>query len=153
MQAAEKEKCLSIAEAEALVIYLLPKGVKAARAQCADSLPATSALMAPNSKQLAEYTAASEGAWALAKSAVGVLAGDKLPTDIDDASLRAIADIKFTQMIAEEVKPKNCSLINKIYTDLEPMPASNIASLTISIVQAATKDDKGTDIPICNTPA
>jgi len=153
LQAADTEKCLTIEQAEALVTYLLPKGVEASRTQCADSLPASSALMVSNSEQLAKYNAASEGAWPAAKSAVGVLAGDKLPTDIDDALLRPIADAMFTQMIAKEIKAKDCSLINKIYSDLEPMPPTNIASLAITIVQAATKDDEKQDIPICQAPA
>jgi len=153
LQAAETEKCLTIEQAEALVIYLLPKGVEAGRAQCAESLPATSALMMSNSEQLAKYNAASEGAWPAAKSAVGILAGKGLPTDIDDALLRPIADAMFTQMIGKEIKPKDCLLIDKIYADLEPMPPANIASLTVTIMQAATKDDKKQDIPICKVPA
>ncbi|MGB5485135.1 hypothetical protein [Parasphingorhabdus sp.] len=147
------QNCLSVAQAEALVTYLLPTAVQASRGKCATSLPATASLLKQNSEQLAKYRAASEGAWPQAKSAVTVLAGEKLPAGIDDTILRPIADAMFTQLISEEIKPKDCSLIAKIYHDLEPMPSSNLASLAISIVQAATKDDKKQDIPICKTPA
>lgn len=152
-QATQVEKCLSVGQAEALVTYLLPTAVQASRNKCAASLPASAPLLKENSEQLAKYRAASEGAWPQAKNAVTVLAGEKLPPEIDDALLRPIADAMFTQMIGEEIKPKDCSLIAKIYNDLEPMPSSNLASLAISIVQAATKDDVKQDIPICKTPA
>ncbi len=146
-------KCVSVAQAEALVTYLLPTAVQASRVKCAASLPATTPLLKKNSEQLAKYRAASEAAWPQAKSAVAVLAGEKLPPEIDDTLLRPITDAMFTSLIGEEIKPKDCDLIAKIYHDLEPMPSSNLASLAISIVQAATKDDKKQDIPICKAPA
>lgn len=152
-QATQVEQCLSVAQAEALVTYLLPTAVQASRSKCAATLPATSSLLKENSAQLAKYRAASEGAWPKAKSAVSVLAGEKLPPEIDDALLRPIADAMFSQLIGEEIKPKDCNMIAKIYSDLEPMPSSNLASLAITIVQAATKDDKKQDIPICKAPA
>ncbi|MEH6700462.1 hypothetical protein [Parasphingorhabdus sp.] len=152
-QTAPPPKCLSIAQAEALVTYLLPSAVQASRDKCSASLPATAPLLKENSEQLAKYRAAAEGAWPQAKSAVTVMAGEKLPAGIDDTLLRPITDAMFTSLISEEIKPKDCNLIAKIYHDLEPMPSSNLASLAISIVQAASKDDKKQDIPICKAPA
>ena len=152
-QSAEPPKCLSVMQAEALVTYLLPKAVDASRTKCSASLPTTAALMIENSEQLAKYRAASENAWPQAKSAVSVLAGEKLPPEIGDALLRPIAEAMFTQLIGEEIKPKDCALIDKIYTDIKPMPSANLASLTITIVQATSRDSKTRDIPICKTPA
>lgn len=153
VQAREIKPCVTIPQAEALLTYLLPKAVEASRSKCGTILPATSALMKKNSEQLARYTAASEAAWPMARRAVDVIAGEKIPADIDDALIRPIADALFTQMISGEIKPKNCAIINKVYSDLSPMPPSNIASLAVTVVQAATKGDKGGDIPICKVPA
>ena len=152
-QAISSQKCLSVPQAEALVTYLLPTAVQASRDKCAASLPVTAHLLKKNSEQLAKYRAASEGAWPQAKNAVSVLAGEKLPPELDDTLLRPIADAMFTNLIREEIKPKDCALIAKIYQHLEPMPSSNLASLAISIVQAATKDDKKQNIPICKAPS
>ena len=82
-----------------------------------------------------------------------MIAGEKLPPEIDDALLRPITDAMFTSLIGEEIKPKDCALIAKIYQELEPMPSSNLASFAVAIVQAATKDDEKQDIPICKAPA
>ena len=153
VQAAESENCLTVAEAEALVTYLLPKAVEASRDRCANSLPASAPLLMENSEQLARYNAASAAAWPAARDAVGVIAGNDFPAELDDEILRPIADAMFSQMIGEEIKPKDCALIDKIYSDLEPMPTANLASLTITIVREATKGDKKQDIPICKGPA
>jgi len=152
-QSTQAANCLSVVQAEALVTYLLPKAVDASRTKCATSLPVTSPLMIRNSDRLAKYRAASESAWPQAKNAVNVLAGAKLPPDMDDALLRPIADAMFTQLISQEIKPKDCATIGKIYGDLEPMPSANLASLAITIVQATAKDGEKQDIPICKTPA
>lgn len=145
--------CLSVLQAESLVTYLLPTAVQASRSKCAASLPPTAPLMKKNSEQLAKYRAASDSAWPRARSAVSVLAGERLPPELDDALLRPIADAMFTKMIGDEIKPKDCALIGKIYSDLEPMPSSNLASLAITILQAATKDKQKQNIPICKAPA
>lgn len=152
-QATQAEQCLSVAQAEALVTYVLPTLVQTSRNKCSTSLPATASLLKENSEQLAKYRAASNDAWPKAKGAVSVLAGEKLPPEIDDTLLRPIADAMFSKLISDEIKPKDCSLIDKIYSDLEPMPSSNLASLAVTIMQAATKDDKKQDIPICKAPA
>ncbi|MEH6791898.1 hypothetical protein [Parasphingorhabdus sp.] len=152
-QSAETAACLSVVQAEALVTYLLPKAIDASRTKCAASLTATSPLMVQNSRRLSEYRAASDTAWPQAKQAVNVLAGERLPANMDDAMLRPIADAMFTQLIGNEIKPKDCSVIDKIYGDLEPMPSSNVASLLVTIVQVAAKDGKKQNIPVCKAPA
>ncbi len=152
-QSAAPAKCLSVPQGEALVTYLLPKAVDASRAKCSASLPATAPLMIENTKRLAQYRAASENAWPQARKAVSLLAGDTLPAEMDDALLRPIADAMFSQMIGDGIKPKDCILIDKIYADLEPMPARNLASLAITIVQASSKDDGKPGIAICKPPA
>ena len=152
-QAAETEKCLSVGQAEALVTYLLPTAVQASRSKCAASLPATATLLKENSAQLAKYRTASEGAWPKAKAAVTALAGAQLPPDMDDSILRPIADALLTSLVDQQIKTRDCRLIAKIYQDIEPMPSANLASLTISIVQATRKDEGKQQIPICKAPA
>lgn len=149
VHAANKEKCLNEEQAEALVTYLLPKAVEASRQQCATALPITASLLMENSEQLARYNAASETAWPQARAAVNVIAGGELPAELDDKLVRSISDAMFTQMISGEIKPDDCATIDKIYTDLEPMPSANLASLAVTILQAATKNDEKPDIPIC----
>lgn len=146
------EKCVQPEQAEALIAYMLPKAVVAAQSKCSSVLPTRSALMEDGSERLGEYQAASEAAWPKAKEAVSVIGGEKLPDGIDDSLLKPLTDAIFTGMITDQIKSKDCALIDKIYTDLAPMPSSNIASLTVTIIQAATKEDDKSDLPICKAP-
>jgi hypothetical protein len=152
-QAQEPDKCVPPAQAEALITYILPKAVKAARSKCSLILPTQAALMEENSERLTNYQIASEAAWPKAREAVKAIAGEKIPRDIDDTILKPMTDAIFIGMISQEIKSKNCALIDKIYTDLAPMPSTNIASLTVTIIQAAAKDDDKTNLPICKPPA
>ncbi len=145
-------KCLSTVQAEALIMYLLPKAVDASRDRCAAVLPIDSALMAENSNRLEEYDAASESAWPQAREALAVISDDKVPAELDDRLVRPIADLIATTMIGDAINPRDCRVIDKIYGDLEPMPSRNLASLAVTIIQVSTKDDANTDIPICKAP-
>lgn len=151
-QAQEPKKCIPPVQAEALITYMLPKAVKAAQSKCGLALPSRSALMQEQSERLIEYQKASEKAWPNAKAAVSAIAGDKFPGELDDELIKPLADAIFIGLITEEIKPKDCGLIDKIYGDLAPMPSSNIASLTVTIIQAATKDEKKSNLPICKAP-
>lgn len=152
LPAKQVENCLSVVQAEALVTYMLPTAVQAGRNKCAATLPPAASLFQRNSERLARYRAASETAWPQAKKAVAVLAGEKLPPGIDDALLRPIADAMITKLVGDEIKSKDCALIGKIYSDLEPMPPANLASLAVTLVQATTRNGQKRDIPICKTP-
>lgn len=151
-QAQDNRKCLQPGQAEALITYVLPKAIEAAQSKCSSVLPAESSLMESDSDRLSEYQTASDAAWPKAKEAVSAISGDKLPADIDDALLKPLTDSIFTGMISDEIKPKDCPTIDKIYSDLAPLPSSNIASLTVTIIQAATKDDENSSLPICKAP-
>lgn len=152
-QAQELDKCVPPVQAEALITYILPKAVEAARSKCNLVLPAQSALMEENSERLINYRTASEAAWPKAREAVTTIAGEKLPDELDDSLLKPMADAIFTGMVSQEIKPKDCMLIDKIYADLAPMPSTNIASLLVTIIQASTKDGDKTNLPICKAPA
>ena len=148
-QAQEKSKCVRADEAKAMVSYLLPHAVDAARSKCSTTLSAEAALLQENSEQLAKYRAASENAWPDAKMAFQVMAGDKFPMDLDDAALKPFAGVLIAGMIQSEIKAKDCGLIDRIYTDLEPMPSANLASLVVNILIETMKNDKDTKLPIC----
>ena len=152
-QAQTIEKCVQPDQAEALITYILPKAIEAAQTKCGSSLPARSALMENNSERLSQYRTASDAAWPKAREAVEIIGGEKLPGEIEDSLFKPLTDAIFSGMISAEIKPKVCSLIDKIYSDLAPMPSSNIASLTVTIIQAATKDGEKDSLPICKSPA
>jgi hypothetical protein len=153
VQAKQANQCISVEQAEAMVMYLLPQAVDASQKQCANNLPATATLLQTDSEQLEAYKAAAETAWPSAKHAFVALVESEFLANAGDELLRPLANVMMSQLINKEIKAKDCKLIDKIYSDLAPLLSANIAGLAITIFQASSEDDTKPDIPICKDPA
>ncbi|QTD56211.1 hypothetical protein [Parasphingorhabdus cellanae] len=143
LQAAEADQCIPPETAESLITYVLPVALGAARNKCTNSLPATAALLQVDSAQMQRYVADSRDAWPEASTAIGMLVGQDLPENMEMNAFRPLIDAMIPAMLAEEIKEKDCPTINKVYKLLEPMPTSNIASLTVMVAQLGNSDKKG----------
>ncbi|WP_422343821.1 hypothetical protein [Parasphingorhabdus sp.] len=141
IQAAETGQCISAEAAESLITYVIPGALGAVRSSCADSLPATAALLQSNSDQMQRYEEASRNAWPQASLAMRSMFGEDLPEDIGIDVVRPFVDAMIPALIAQEVKPADCPNINKVYTLLEPMPTANLASLTVMLAQLGKDSD------------
>jgi len=157
LQAAEAKQCMSAEAAESLITYVIPGALGAVRSKCADSLPTTAALLQINSVQMQRYEEDSRKAWPQASVAMGLIVGEDLPENIGMDAFRPFVDAMIPTMIAQEVKASDCPTIDKVYSLLEPMPTSNLAGLTVMLVQLGSNDDKepGRKDPfnICKEPA
>ncbi len=140
LQAAETEQCMPPETAESLITYVLPVALDAARTKCASSLPATAALLQVDSEQMQRYVADSQNAWPKASTAVRSLVGQDFPENIEADAFRPFIDAMIPAMLTKEIKEKDCPSIDKVYGLLEPMPTSNIASLTVMLVQLGNND-------------
>lgn len=145
VQAAEPGQCMSPETAESLITYVLPVALDAARNKCASSLPATAALLQTDSAQMQRYVEASQKAWPEAGTAIGLLVGQDLPENMDVEALRPFIDAMIPAMLTKEIKEKDCPSIDKVYKLLEPLPTSNIASLTVMLVQLGNNDKEGSE--------
>lgn len=144
-QAGEAAQCLPPEKAEALFSYALPIVIGTARTQCADILPASAPLLREDSRQFQKYVTASDEAWPDAKDTIAIFTDNKLPADLDLDSLRPFVEAMIPAMLADEIKPKHCSTINRFYELLEPMPAQNLAAMTVMLVQLTAEDKKQPD--------
>lgn len=140
LQAAEAEQCMTPETAESLITYVLPVALDAARNKCASSLPATAALLQVDSAQMQRYVADSQDAWPKASTAIGLLVGQDLLENMEVNAFRPFIDAMIPAMLTKEIKEKDCPSIDKVYGLLEPMPTSNIASLTVMLVQLGNND-------------
>ena len=68
-----------------------------------------------------------------------------MPADLDLDSLRPFVEAMIPAMLADEIKPKHCSPINRFYELLEPMPAENLSAMTVMLVQLTADDKKKPD--------
>ncbi len=154
-QAAETKQCMPAETAKSLITYILPGALGAVRTKCASTLPASAALLQVDSEQMQRYEAASQEAWPEASAAIGLIAGQDLPENIEIDAMRPFVDAMIPAMLAQEVKSKDCATIDKVYGLLEPMPAANLASLTVMLAQLGSNDNKeGRKDPfnICKAP-
>ncbi|HEY9092704.1 hypothetical protein [Parasphingorhabdus sp.] len=155
LQAAETQQCIPPETAESLLTYVLPGALGALRTKCTSSLPANAPLLQTDSPQVQKYEAASAAAWPKAAPAIRILAGQNFPADIELDAFRPLIDAMVPAMLVQELKTEDCPTINKVYSLLEPVPAANLATLTVMLAQLGsneTKENEKDPFNICKAP-
>lgn len=155
-QAAEPKQCIPAEAAESLITYVLPSALGAVRTKCSGSLPASAALLQVDSERMQRYEADSQQAWPEASTAIELMVGQDLPENLGIDAMRPFVDAMIPNMLAQEIKAKDCPTIDKVYSLLEPMPTANLASLTVMLAQLGSNgDEEGKKDPfnICKAPA
>ncbi|MEM8918889.1 MAG: hypothetical protein AAGE37_08525 [Pseudomonadota bacterium] len=147
--AAEKGSCVPPEKAEALITYLLPGSLKAVGTKCSATLPATASLLQVDSEQFARYQDASDQAWPDAQDVIGLLAGEDLPEGMDMNAFRPMIDAMIPAMVTQQLKPKDCPTIERVYNLLEPLPSANVASLTVMLIQLGSSSREKDPLNIC----
>lgn len=147
--ATDAGSCVPPEKAEALITYILPGSLKAVGTKCSATLPATASLLQVDSEQFARYQYASDQAWPDAQDVIGLLAGEKLPEGIDLNALKPMVDAMIPAMLIQEIKPKDCPTIERVYNLLEPLPSTNVASLTVMLIQLGSSSREKDPLNIC----
>jgi len=142
LQAAEVRKCIPAEAAESLITYALPGALGALRTKCGTSLPATAPLLQADSAQMQKYKTASAQAWPKAVPAIRSMVGQDFPENVEMDAFRPFIDAMVPAMLVQEVQTKDCLTIDKLYGLLEPMPAANLASLTVTLSQMGRDGEK-----------
>jgi hypothetical protein len=145
--------CLSPVEAEGLVTYSLPSIIRSLSARCTATLPATAPLILAGSVTAARYQPEADKAWPLARAAFDTLAGVKMAGVIGDAGTRKLLDTAIAGGLAAKLKVQDCPVIDQMIDLLQPLPAPNMARMTIILMQLRGKDAKsgGAPFTICPT--
>ncbi len=119
-------------------------------------MPEDALLRNPGDELVAKYEAAADQAWPLAKEAIVKLSGDQIRAVMDTPEARSMILSTMAPMLAAKVKPDSCPTINRIFTDLAPLPPHNMASLLVAFAQLAQKDsgarheeDAGSPLDLC----
>lgn len=150
---AQSAKCLTSPEAEGLITYALPSAVRAISGQCAKTLPATASLVQTGALIAARYQPDADRAWPVAKTAFDKMSGIKLTETLGEAGAKGLLETAFSTGLAENIKPKDCPVIDRILTALEPLPAKNMSMLLLTAIELGGKGDKKPPISICPAPA
>lgn len=126
--------CITAAEVEGLTLFLMPELIRTTAETCRPHLPAGAALLRPDAL-IAKYRAESAGAWPVAQAALAKVvdpqARQLLGTETGRAMLPALA----APMIAREIKPADCPVIDRAVRLLEPLPPRNTAGIVAMLAQ------------------
>ena len=149
-------QCVTPEEASGLILALAPDALKAVGKACEATLPATALLRQTDGPFLRKYQAEVERAGPLADAAVMKMVGGrdkKAAAVLGGGGVRAMMSAMLMPKLAAGIKPRDCLLIERIASALEPLPPQNMTDLVVTILQASNADRarKGgkADIDIC----
>jgi hypothetical protein len=140
--ATEAKPCLTQAEAQSVFLALAPDAIRTVAQKCAPSLPETATLRSGLTAFAAPYDTAAVTAWPAAGPALAKLAGPDMK-GIDPVAMKPMIGAMIGAMAADQVKPKDCTTIERAVTLLTPLPPANVAGLILLAATSEVKPGKG----------
>lgn len=139
--------CISAAENEAVVGYILPSLVTKLAARCGTGAPW---LRANGARVAASLSANSDASWGVARQAAGRVVGSPIPSDgaagrIAQAAIGpALAD-----GIAGAFETKNCATADRLIEQLSPLPPRNLAGALALVVELGVAENTQVPYRVC----
>lgn len=149
--AAQPAKCVAPADAEALIIIMMPDLIGQLNAKCHSTLPDTAFLKQGAMDYADKYRAEAEAAWPGAKRAVSVLGGDEIQPMLDTEMAKSMVPAMMAPIVIGELKTADCPMADRALALIEPLPPRNAAGLFIFFAQigARTDAESASAFPIC----
>lgn len=155
--AANIDGCLSEAEVTGLVGYALPSVIDGAMKACKPHLSSSGFFATRGSAFAGQYAARRNANWPVAKNAFLKLGGTKdaklndTLKALPDNALQPFVEAMVSEMVGGEIKPDQCTAIERGVRILSPLPAENTAELITFVVVLADKPKNGkpSSLPIC----
>lgn len=154
--AAAEPVCLTDAEATSLITYALPQAISGTAKRCASTLPADAYLRRHGNDLAARYAVQKDRYWPKAKpamlKALGASGSDagNMTRNLDDATLRQLADVFVEGFVAQKIAPKSCDKLDVAIDLLSPLPPENTAGLiALTMEVASTAGPKLGKVALC----
>ncbi|ODP36175.1 hypothetical protein [Sphingomonas turrisvirgatae] len=146
---AQQRACITDAEGAALFQVMLPDVIREMGRVCA-ALPAESFLRQPSAAFMARVQAGVGPATAAAQGGIRKLLGAQGAALADSPFAIPTARAIFVPMMAQEIKPADCPGLDKIVSNLAPLPPRNLAAVFVALAQLSQNGEKrGPRLPIC----
>lgn len=141
--------CLTGNEAEALFQVMLPDVIREMGRVCA-ALPANAFLRQPSAGFMARIDAGVAPAMPSAQAGIRKLLGPDAGFIADSQFAIPAVRAIIGPAIAQAVKPADCGGLDKIVTNLAPLPPRNLAAVFAGLLQLSQNDEKRAPrLPIC----
>ncbi len=146
---AQTRPCINEAEAEALFQVMLPDMIREMGRVCA-ALPPRAFLRRPPAAFTARINAGVAPAMPAAQAGIRKLLGPDGQFIADSQFAIPAVRAIFAPAIAQQVKPADCPGLDKIVTNLAPLPPRNLAAVFAALLQLSQNDEKrGPRLPLC----
>ena len=152
---AAQNRCVTSVEAEAMAQVALPEIIRQTGTVCASRLPATSLVRRTSGAFIAKYDAAADAAWPQARAAIGKLADPMVTPLLASDYARPMITSIVTPLIVGRIVVQDCGTIDRLVTQLAPLPAKNTATIVVTMLQylkaekAKGKNIEAPDLPLC----
>lgn len=152
---AQQRACVTAPEAEALTLVALPQIIRETGRVCAARLPSASLVRRADGPFLARYDAAADQAWPRARAAVGKLALGLADGLLDSDFARPLLVSLIAPQLVGRIDVGDCGTIDRLVTQLEPLPPRNVASIVVTSLSYLKKQRAGgqrvdvPDLPLC----
>ena len=143
--------CLTPPEAEAIALVALPELVRQTGVTCAAQLPATSLVRRTASPMLQRYDAEAERAWRAARAAIVKLSDPAAESLLGSQFARPLLVTLIVPLLVGRIATKDCGTIDRLVTQLEPLPPRNLAGVVVTAIQYLATQ-KRADNPVATLP-
>lgn len=141
--------CLTQAEISAFTVYVMPQAITAIQAKCKGVLSPEGFVTKGGAAMAQRYSTKADQAWPLAKSALIKFGGGSANKDtmkiasLPDSSMRPFLDGLVQQKVGEELQPKSCSDIERLFEVVDRIdPDTTGALVGVIAALALGKKDK-----------
>jgi hypothetical protein len=155
-QTVSTARCLNDAEAQSVVLVAMPAILRDAGRVCA-ALPASSLLRRAPGPFIAKYDAEADRAWPAARSAIAKFVDPSASILLGSDYARPLLTSIVAPQITGRIQPDDCQPLDRVMTQIEPLPPRNAAILVVTTLQfMKAQRAKGAmrdvpDLPLCAT--
>ncbi|MDP1026168.1 hypothetical protein Q5H91_03000 [Sphingomonas sp. KR1UV-12] len=155
---AAQGRCVTDAQAESLALVALPEIIRETGRVCSARLPAASLIRRADSDLIARYQAAADRAWPAAKTAIGQLSDPAVVMLLDSEYARPVIASVVVPQIVGRIDLADCGTIDRLVTQLEPLPPRNTASVVVTVLRYLKTDRARAgkaavpQLPLCPAP-
>jgi hypothetical protein len=143
------QACIAPPAAEALLLSVAPDLLRKVGQVCAPALPNRALLRRAPNPLIERYAVEADAAWPRAQGALGSLFGQEAGGMLESNLVRPLLTTTLTELIAKDLKLKDCVAIDRVLTLIEPLPPRNAAALVVTIMELAQKPGKRDNFRIC----
>lgn len=147
----QQRPCISPAENEAVVAYVMPDLIAALETRCARALPGNAFLGSRSGALQQKLEPQADRAWPRARNAAQRFAGTSLPVEgrFENIAKAAIAPAA-ALAIARGFDSERCRIADRLLAELAPLPPENLAGVMALFLELGIAEKEDVPFRVCS---